>query len=282
MKRVIGWLVIGVFGCGVLSWSSSAAAEEKVGHKEHWRFPPGLWAFTSVFQNAHYVDLTHTWSENTPHWKGFDPATITQIYNHSEHGFQVDLYTHVGQWGTHVDPPVHFFAGLRTLEDIPCKEMFLPLVVIDCSAQAKSNPDYTITMDDVRAWEARYGPIPENSFVAMRTDWSRRWPSQGAMMNADAAGIFHYPGWSKEVLEYIYLERRVTASGHETTDTDGGVRAFEDNYGLEAWILQQNKYQIELLANLDQVPEAGAFVVVTWPKPQAGSGFPARVFAIVP
>jgi hypothetical protein len=34
--------------------------------------------------------------------------------------------------------------------------------------------------------------------------------------------------------------------------------------------------------NLDQVPEAGALVVVSFPKPKGGSGFPARVFAILP
>jgi kynurenine formamidase len=46
--------------------------------------------------------------------------------------------------------------------------------------------------------------------------------------------------------------------------------------------LSTNHYQIELLTNLDQVPEAGAIVVVSFPKPKAGSGFPARVFAILP
>jgi kynurenine formamidase len=30
------------------------------------------------------------------------------------------------------------------------------------------------------------------------------------------------------------------------------------------------------------LPQAGALVVVTFPKPLDGSGFPARVFAIVP
>jgi hypothetical protein len=48
------------------------------------------------------------------------------------------------------------------------------------------------------------------------------------------------------------------------------------------YILKQNKYQIELLTNLDQVPEAGALVSVTWPEAKDGSGFPARVFAILP
>lgn len=47
-------------------------------------------------------------------------------------------------------------------------------------------------------------------------------------------------------------------------------------------MLGTDHYQIELLANLDQIPEAGALVVVTFPKPLEGSGFPARVFAIVP
>lgn len=55
-----------------------------------------------------------------------------------------------------------------------------------------------------------------------------------------------------------------------------------EGYSLERYVLGQNHYQIELLTNLDQVPEAGALIVVTFPKPKGGSGFPARVFAILP
>ncbi len=77
-------------------------------------------------------------------------------------------------------------------------------------------------------------------------------------------------------------ERGITASGHETTDTDPGVATSRDDYSLEAYILGLNRYQIELLANLDGVPESGALVVVSFPKPAGGSGFPARVFAILP
>jgi kynurenine formamidase len=69
---------------------------------------------------------------------------------------------------------------------------------------------------------------------------------------------------------------------HETTDTDPGLATSKEDYSLETYILSTNHYQIELLANLDQVPETGALVVVSFPKPKGGSGFPARVFAIVP
>ena len=43
-------------------------------------------------------------------------------------GFFSELFTHVGQWGTHVDPPAHFIKGLRTVDQIDPKEMILPLV----------------------------------------------------------------------------------------------------------------------------------------------------------
>jgi len=56
----------------------------------------------------------------------------------------------------------------------------------------------------------------------------------------------------------------------------------KDDYSLEAYILGTNHYQIELLTNLDQVPEFGAIVVSSFPKPKGASGFPARVFAILP
>jgi kynurenine formamidase len=102
------------------------------------------------------------------------------------------------------------------------------------------------------------------------------------MQNADDQGVAHYPGWSKSVLQYLYEQRKITASGHETTDTDPGLAVTKDDYSLESYILGTNHFQIELLANLDQVPEAGALVLVTFPKPENGSGFPARVIAVVP
>jgi kynurenine formamidase len=96
------------------------------------------------------------------------------------------------------------------------------------------------------------------------------------------AGVAHYPGWTMDALKYLYEDRKITASGHETTDTDPGVAASKDDASLETYILSTNHYQIALLDNRDQVPEVGALVIVSFPKPKGGSGFPARVFAICP
>ena len=103
----------------------------------------------------------------------------------------------------------------------------------------------------IKDWEKRNGPIPDGSFVAMRTDWTKRWPDPERMANKDAKGIAHYPGWSLDALTYLYEVRKITASGHETTDTDPGMSTSAGNYECETYILNQNHYQIELLTNLD-------------------------------
>ncbi len=229
-----------------------------------------------------FVDLTHAFGPKTPHWKGFGEETVKELYTIKKDGFLVQQFTHVGQWGTHIDTPAHFHEGLRTADQIDPKEMLMPLVVLDVHRQVAKNPDYVITLNDVKDWEARHGRIPEHAFVAMRTDWSKRWPDDAAMQNRDAAGVAHYPGWSKDVLKLLYEDRHITASGHETTDTDPGVATTKDDYTLESYVLGLNHYQIEMLADLDRVPEAGALVIVSWPKPEGGTGFPARVVAILP
>src|SRR6266566_8435283 len=125
-----------------------------------------------------------------------------------------------------------------------------------------------IAIDRLKKWEIDHGQIPFGAFVAMRTDWSKRWPDAAKMANKDAKGVSHYPGWSLPALKYLYEDRKITASGHETTDTDPGIATTKDDYSLETYILSTNHYQIELLTNLDQAPESGALVVVSFPKPK--------------
>lgn len=245
--------------------------------------PTSLADAYAVIASKPFVDLTHTFGPEIPHWHGFPKEMVRTIYTNAKDGFFAQQFCHVGQWGTHIDPPAHFRPGGRTVDQITPKEMVMPFVVIDVHEQSARDSDYILTMNDVKAWEAKHGPVPAHAFVAMRTDWSKRFSGgDTAMANKDAKGISHYPGWSLPVLKYLYLERRITASGHETTDTDPGVNASHNDFSLESWILHHDHYQIELLANLDKVPESGAIAIVTFPKPAGGSGFPARVIAILP
>jgi kynurenine formamidase len=247
-----------------------------------------LWNIQRELSSRKFVDLTHAFAPGIPRWPGFPDETRKTIYWYEKRpdtmggGFFSELFTHVGQWGTHVDPPAHFIKGLRTVDQIDPKEMILPLVIVDAHSEVERNPDYTLGIERLKKWETDHGQIPAGAFVAMRTDWSKRWPDAAKMENRDAKGVAHYPGWSLPALRFLYEERKITASGHETTDTDPGIATTKDDYSLETYILGTNHYQIELLTNLDQVPEAGAIAVISFPKPKDGSGFPARAFAILP
>lgn len=101
-------------------------------------------------------------------------------------------------------------------------------------------------------------------------------------MNRDNRLMPHFPGRSEEALRLLASERNVVAISHDTTDTDPGLVVGAGKAPLEDYWLRRNKWQIELLANLGEVPPSGAVMVATWPKPRAGSGFPARCFAICP
>ena len=204
---------------------------------------PSLWKIQKTLAAKKYVDLTHAFEPGIPRWPGFPDETRKTIYWYDKRpdtmgsGFFSEVFSHVGQWGTHVDPPAHFVKGLRTLNQIDPKEMFLPLVVIDVHEEAAKNPDYTLSIERLKKWEKDHGKIPAGAFVAMRTDWSKRWPDAAKMENKDAKGVAHYPGWSLPVLKYLYEGRKITASGHETTDTDPGIATTKDDYSLETYVL---------------------------------------------
>lgn len=182
---------------------------------------PSLYSLVDSLQKHRFIDLTHSFNSSIPHWKGLSPEIRTTLYYYDEEvgtdgsGFFIQRYSIPGQWGTHVDPPAHFIKGLRYLDEIYVKEMIMPLVLFNVSQKVQANPDYTITLQDVKAWENKYNTkVPEKAFAIMRTYWSKRWPNSDLMQNKDEKGISHYPGWSLEVLKYLYEERNITASGH--------------------------------------------------------------------
>ncbi|AGS24420.1 cyclase family protein [Rhizobium etli] len=243
-----------------------------------------LWdIYREVISSADFVDLTHAFGPGQPRFSSFPDEERTLVMDFDRGDIaQVHRYSFVGQWGTHVDPPVHFVNGGRALDELPVSEMLLPLVVIDISERVARDPDATPTMEDLSKWEERHGRIPSGCFVALRTDWHTRWPDAEKFANLGQDGLSHAPGWSRSALETLLLERGVTAIGHEQIDTDPGLAVSRGDSGLELFVLQQNAWQIELLRNLDKVPEAGALLMASWPKPKGGSGFPARAIAIVP
>lgn len=191
-------------------------------------------------------------------------------------------YSFPGQYGTHVDVPAHADKTGRTLEKIQLKECVMPLCVIDCSQKVAENNDYSLKLNDIIEYEKTYCKIPTGAFVAMRSDWYKRWPNQKSFQNCDENGESHYPGWSFEAVKFLVEEREIGGIGHETFDTDPPADIMQRNFKAECYILKQDKFQIEMLANLDKVPAYGAVICCMFVKQTLGTGFPARCFAVCP
>lgn len=229
-----------------------------------------------------WVDLTHGFGSETPRWPGFEPLKREIKLDFDKYPVKAYTYTFPGQYGTHVDVPSHADVNGRALEDIELKECIMPLCVINCVEKVKSNSDYALCIQDILDYEKKYGIIPAGAFVAMRSDWHKRWPNQKLFENFDTNGEAHYPGWSIEAVEFLINERKIGSIGHETFDTDPPANKEQRPFKAECLLLKSDKFQIEMLANLDQVTESEGIIICMFAKQIGGTGFPARCFAICP
>jgi kynurenine formamidase len=227
-----------------------------------------------------FVDLTHSFSPDTPVWSGFGQARMSPASDPKTHepytipkdGFRTTFYEMVGQYGTHVDPPAHFAENGITMDKIPLTHMILPLVVFDDTRLLARDPNHAFSVADLLAWEKAHGRVPKGAFAALRTDMYKDWDA-----NPERFKRSEFPAWSPETVRFLIEKRGVTAIGHESMDTDTTEKMESETY-----VLQHGHFQIEVMANLDRVPARGALIVVTWPKVKDGLGFPARAFAILP
>ena len=234
----------------------------------------------AIIHAGKLVDLTHSFSASTPVWSGFGQAVITpakdpktgQPYTIDKDGFRANYFSMVGQYGTHVDPPAHFDAHGATIDAIALNQMILPLVVFDITGLLKKDPDHALSVNDILSWEKMHGRVPSGSFAALRTDMSKDWDTNPTRFKRSP-----FPAWSLAAVQFLIEQRGVVAIGHESLDTDT-----TEHMDSETWLLQHGHYQIEAMANLDQVPAIGAVLIAMWPKVKNGDGFPARVMAVVP
>jgi kynurenine formamidase len=186
--------------------------------------------------------------------------------------------------GTHFDAPVHWITGKdltdNACDTLPARKLIGPACVIDVTREAEANPDFLLTPERIAEWEAEFGLIPSESWVLLRTGWSRR-TTTAAFLNVGADGP-HSPGFEKRASELLAYDRDVLGVGVETIGTDAGQAAtFDPPFPNHAIMHGSGKYGLASLCNLDQLPATGAIVIAAPLKIVNGSGSPARVIALV-
>jgi kynurenine formamidase len=233
------------------------------------------------------VDLTQPLHEKTPVLKLPPPFANTpgltrhEISRYDDRGpawawSWLEIGEHVG---THFDAPIHWITGKDgdDLASVPPERLVGPAVMIDKSAEATADHDYVLTVDDVRAFEAEHGDLPEGAWVLLRTGWDARAHDQDEFLNGGQT-----PGPDVECAQLLAHERPIAGFGVETVGTDAGMaHSFDPPFPVHNFLLGAGKYGITQLANLAELPPTGALIVVAPLKLVNGTGSPSRVLALV-
>ena len=237
------------------------------------------------------VDLTHTLDPDFP--VIILPPEFGQCARFRME--EISCYDHRGpawRWhnismsehtGTHFDAPSHWISGRdlpnASVDEIDVQNFIGPNCVIDCSDGANQNDDFELTMDIIKDWEAMHGTIPPNTWVFMRTDWSKRKGIEYLNMKEDGP---HSPGPTPEAVKFLVEERDIRGFGVETVGTDAGQGAhYIPPYPAHFYLHGAGKFGLQCLCNLDQLPATGAVLMAAPLKIKNGTGSPLRVLALV-
>lgn len=232
------------------------------------------------------VDLTHPFDEKTVYWPNapstFKLTKLADGLTESGYYYRMNSFCAPEHGGTHLDAPSHFAKDGWASDQIPIARLVARAVVLDMSKQAASDPDYRLTAEDVRAFEKRNGTIPAAAIALLRTGWGARWPDRKRYLGDDTPGEtshLHFPSYGKEAAELLVKERKVAALGLDTASIDYGP---SKDFIVHQIAGAANVPGLENLANLDQVPETGAWIVALPMKIAGGSGGPLRAVALIP
>jgi kynurenine formamidase len=209
---------------------------------------------------------------------GQQSFTMEATRTYDKDHMNINRWSVIEHSGTHIDAPLHFSAAGPSLDTIAMSDLVVPLALIDISRRAQDNPETAVTPDDIKAWEAANGSLPEGCCVVMNSGWSQYFGTPRAN-GRGPDGKSHVPGFHLETARMLMSERNVKGIGVDTSSLDQG--SLSGAYPVHNLWLPSGRWGLENLANLDQVPAHGATIVVGAMKVKGATGGPARVIALV-
>jgi len=231
------------------------------------------------------VDLTYPFDDRTVYW----PNNPSFQWEKTDWGTTASGYWYAAakfstgeHGGTHMDAPIHFARGRRTIDEIPVDRLTGPAVVIDAQSQCENNVDYELTVQDLLNWESRYGRIPDDALVFMWSGWGQRWPDRVRYLGTgtpDDAQSLHFPGLSPQLAEFLIHQRVIRGVGIDTASIDPGR---SQDFQAHRILNGADVYILENVASLDRLPPQGAMVMALPMKIKGGTGSPVRIVAWLP
>jgi kynurenine formamidase len=234
---------------------------------------------------AKILDLTHTLDQTTIFW----PTESGFKFHYEHYGMTPGRYFYSSGYfdspehgGTHMDAPLHFNRNGEPVNQVPLDHMIGPAAVIDFTARAATDPNATLSVADIRKYEAAYGRIPDGAIVVARSGWGKFWPNHKLYMGTDKPGDvagLRFPGFSAAAVSFLLKNRNVVAIAIDTASMDPGI---SKDFPVHRLWLGANRPGFENLANADKLPPAGAIIFCAPIKIGGGTRAPARIFALLP
>lgn len=224
----------------------------------------------------------------TPGFPGDPEFSLRTVFTVPEDGFYLQEIRQGEHTGTHYSAPCHFHVPARCANRLTPGDLILPAVVVDVREEVRRNPDYALTVQDLRDWTAEFGPMPSGAAVIARTGCDRYWGRRDAPTAATyyncGSGLrgFHQPGFSEGAVRWLIRTGVLGRRGATGTDTFGPDPATDERFMESSLTLRRHRLTLENLTNLGQLPASGAWIVVGGPRNRRGSGAPSSIIGLVP
>ena len=235
-----------------------------------------------------WVDLTYPFSNETLYWPnnptGFMMDTLFEGKTSGGYYYSSFSFCAPEHGGTHLDAPVHFAEGKKSVDELSLIQLTGHAVVIDVSAKAENNRDYLVSIDDVQQWERTNGPIADSFMIMFRTGYGKYYPDPVRYFGTDKKGdsavaLLHFPGIDPKLAEWLVKNKNIKAVGIDTPSIDYGQSS---DFKTHRLLLAENIPAFENIANMDQLPIKNSYIVALPMKIKKGSGAPLHIIAFVP
>jgi kynurenine formamidase len=225
-------------------------------------------------ESGRLVDLTQPLGPETVLWPGSRPFAAVAEADYDSDGAYSRYLSLPEHTGTHLDAPAHFARDGATVDALPLDLLVRPLVRLDVRALVGDDPSFTLSARDVVEIESTEGGIPSGCAVVVWTGWSRLL----GLPRYAGDGVLAFPGVGPDAARLL-VERRVAGIGIDTLGIDPGHAADAPAHRVT---MPAGLWHLEGLVGLERVPARGAWLVAAALPVVAGSGAPARAFAILP
>ena len=159
-----------------------------------------------------WLDMTHSLINGTVYWPDQTPFSLRSVYNPNKtrDGFYLRIfeYTAFEHCGTHLDAPIHFARGKRSVHELTLDNLIGQAVKIDISEKVAENSIYQLKVSDIEEWEKRHKKIQEEVIVLVYTGWGKYFYNNRAKylgLKSGATKSLSFPG-KKYILITFYIK----------------------------------------------------------------------------